>query len=465
MNSRTHLRPFSVLVSLFFMWGFLTCMNDILIPYLKDLFDLAYWQAMLVQFAFFGAYFLGSVGYFLLAMRSGDPIRRIGYKWGIVLGLIIAAVGCLLFFPAAQFGVYGLFLGALFILGLGFTLLQIAANPYVTILGPESSSSSRLNLAQAFNSLGTTLAPIIGGYLVFEYLFSPEAGGDSVKIPYLAFGGIFLLMALLISRISLPVFHNEGLAGNPREVLKHRHLVLGILAIFMYVGGEVTVGSFVINYLGLPDIAGLDESIAKNYLAFYWGGAMIGRFGGAISLSDMEGFKKYGLMLTLAIGSYLLIWSISSVPFADTRPFLVVMAVNFGAFMLGQGQAGRTLGLFAILCLGLLFTTMFGTGSLAMWAILSIGLFNSIMWPNIFSLAIHGLGAAKSQGSSLLVMAILGGALIPVVQGWLADYLGVKASFWVPICCYAYIVYYGFWGSRNHLVEDPAEQSAATLGH
>lgn len=451
MTQTNYRTPLITLTSLFFMWGFLTCMNDILIPYLKGVFELKYWQAMLVQFAFFGAYFLGSVVYFILSIRIGDPINRIGYKNGMIIGLFISALGCVLFYPAAQFTSYGFFLSALFVLGLGFTLLQIAANPYVAILGDEASASSRLNLAQAFNSLGTTIAPILGGYLVFEFFFQGAEGADAVKIPYVIFAGVFVLVGVLVSRVKLPSFTNEEQIERNAGALRHPNLYLGIIAIFTYVGGEVAIGSFLINFIGLESIAGLEESVAKNYLAYYWGGAMIGRFCGSVSLSSLEPTKKYLAMVGLSLGSYALVYAISGVPFQETLPYLGLMVVNFIAFLVGKALPGRTLGIFSMVCISFLVASMLTTGYTAMWLIISIGLFNSIMWPNIFTLAIAGLGKYTSQGSSLLVMAVLGGALVPVVQGFVADSYGVQVSFIVPMVCYVYILYYGFVGSKKKL--------------
>ena len=326
-------------------------------------------------------------------------------------------------------------------------MLQIAANPYVSILGSEESASARLNLAQAFNSFGTTIAPILGGYLVFEFFFRADAAGaDAVRVPYLIFASTFLVLAVVYSFIKLPVFVNEEKITGA-GALKYPNLSFGILAIFTYVGGEVAIGSFLINFMGLPEIAGFTESVAKNYLAYYWGGAMIGRFSGAISLSDMTGSKKYGLMLLLSFGSYLLIYVLSGLNFMDTLPYIAFIILNFFAFILGRALAGRTLGIFASINVLLLIMAIFSQGQVALWSVISIGLFNSIMWPNIFTLGIAGLGKDTSQGSSLLVMAVLGGALVPPLQGFLADIIGVQASFVVPIACYLYILFYGFKGS------------------
>ena len=461
-----------VLTSLFFMWGFITCMNDILIPFLRKVFELSRGQSMLVQFAFFIAYFVGSVVYFLISKYSGDPIVKIGYKKGIILGLLVSALGCGLFFPAAEIKVYGLFLVALFILGLGFTLLQIAANPYVAILGPPDTASSRLNLSQAFNSLGTTIAPIFGGYLVFNYfaklgqpllnkLGNPiltDTGQPisslGVQLPYIIFASVFILLAVIIGLTKLPKFNTDQTIEKGGGALKHKHLVLGMVAIFMYVGSEVSVGSLFINYA--HELVAFPEMKAKSFLAFYWGGAMIGRFIGAISLSKMENKVKQALyMLGVAIAAFLVIYfavyeeSDHQIHFMDVAPFVGFIVANFLAFLLGKSSSSRTLMIFSLVIIGLLSATMLTSGLTALWCIIGIGLFNSIMWSNIFTLAIEGLGKYTSQGSSLLVMMILGGAILPFLQGTIADAMnGYHYSFFLPILAYLYLVYYGWKGHK-----------------
>jgi len=443
--------PFITLTSLFFMWGFITCMNDILIPHLKELFSLNYLESMLVQFCFFGAYFIGSLIYFITSYYKGDPINKIGYKNGMLLGLIISALGCFLFYPAAVYSVYGLFLSALFILGLGFTLLQITSNPYVSLLGSEKGASSRLNLSQAFNSLGTTIAPIIGGFLIFEFfsdngILSPEA----TKTPYAIFAIIFLFVGLIIYKIKLPTFKSEETEYRGLGALKFPQLKLGILAIFVYVGAEVAIGSFMINFLAQENIMNIPESIGKNYLALYWGGAMIGRFLGSVSLHPKFSFaKKILLMIGIAVFIFLLILSIVDLSFAQISTFIIFIILNLIAFFIGKSAPARTLSVFALANVMLLLCAIFTDGSIAMWALLSIGLFNSIMWSNIFTLSITGLGRYTSQGSSLLIMAILGGALIPLLQGATADTIGIQHSFFIPVICYSYIVFYGFFCLKN----------------
>jgi FHS family L-fucose permease-like MFS transporter len=460
---------FSLVTILFFLWGFITCMNDILIPYLKKVFELNYAQAMLVQLAFFGAYFIGSLLYFIISSAFGDPINKIGYRKGIVMGLLLSAAGCLLFYPAAEMHLYGFFLTALFVLGLGFTILQIAANPYVAILGSPETASSRLNLSQGFNSFGTTIAPIIGGYLVFHFFAGwgtplltnsgehvlTEGGttvsAASVQLPYLIFAGVFILMALVFAFSHLPRIDAGSSGKEGGSALKYRHLVLGIIAIFFYVGSEVAIGSTIINFLN--DLMGYAEMEAKLFLAFYWGGAMIGRFIGAISLNNISSkVKKYLLMAVAGILGFLVIYSAgyieSGLDIQRVLWFPVLMVVNFGAFVLGRSKPARTLGIFGIFVILLLLLTVFSTGELALWSIIGIGLFNSIMWSNIFTLAIDKLGEHTSQGSSLLVMAILGGALMPPILGLVADNIGLQMSFLILIIPYAYLSYYGFKGYK-----------------
>src|ERR1700722_14234379 len=300
--------PFAIMTVLFFMWGFMTVFNDILIPRFKDAFTLDYYHAMFVQLAFFGAYFIGSVIYYIISAATGDPIAKIGYKNGVVIGLLIAAGGNALFWPAATKISYPLFLAGLFVVGLGFAMLQIAANPYVTILGPEGTASSRLNLAQAFNSLGTTIGPLIGVFLVFEYFAKTGAHGvESVKIPYLIFCIIFLILAGVFFVIRLPHV-GEGKVEPGLGALKYPHVVLGVLAIFMYVGGEVSVGSSIINFLGQPSVAGLTPVEASKYVSLFWGGMLIGRFMGAVELSEMKKFNKQLFLVAIPVVCFLLFW-------------------------------------------------------------------------------------------------------------------------------------------------------------
>lgn len=390
--------PLAIVTMLFFMWGFLTCLNDILIPHLKAVFDLNYTQIMLIQFTFFGAYFIMSI-------PSGSIIAKVGYKKGIVIGLLTSAVGALLFYPAASVISYPLFLTALFVLASGITLLQVAANPYVAVLGKPETASSRLNLTQAFNSLGTTVAPYFGGVLILSSVagLSPKEEAAMVQMPYVGLAIALALLAFVIWKSNLPVIatveDHHAKAGKLSDALKYRHLVLGAVGIFVYVGAEVSIGSFLVNFFGQSDIAGLAPATAAGFVSYYWGGAMIGRF--------------------------------------------------IGSALLQKINAGKLLALFALIAGSLVLVTVFTIGQFAMWTILCVGLFNSIMFPTIFTLGIDGLGKLTSQGSSILIMAIVGGAIIPVAQGALADTYGVQQAFILPAICYLYIMYYG-WSGHKH---------------
>jgi FHS family L-fucose permease-like MFS transporter len=385
------------LTSLFFMWGFITCLNDILIPHLKGVFELTYTQAMLIQFCFFGAYFL-------VSLPSGILVKRLGYQKGIVIGLVVAAIGCLCFYPAASLHSYPVFLMALFILASGITLLQVSANPYVSMLGDTKTASSRLTMTQAFNSLGTTVAPIFGALLILDQAaesISLQGSAQSVQIPYLVLAAMLLGLAALFAYIKLPNLMpdetKEETVSNG-SAWQHRHLILGAIGIFVYVGAEVAIGSFLVSFLAEPNIAGLEESEAAKYIAYYWGGAMVGRFIGAVVMQKIE--------------------------------------------------AGKVLCFNAIVAVGLIFVAIIGSGTLAMMAILLVGFFNSIMFPTIFSLALNGLGKYTSQGSGILCLAIVGGAIIPIFQGLLADSMGIQSAFFLPILCYLFVAYYGLIGSK-----------------
>jgi len=388
--------PLTIVTALFFMWGLLTSLNDILIPHLKSVYNLTYVQAMMVNLAFFS-------GYFLLSIPAGALIRRTGYKAGAVIGLAVCAVGAALFYPAATSG-YALFLFALFVLAGGITVLQVAANPYVTVLGPPATASSRLNLTQALNSFGTFVGPPIGGYLILSHISAAAdpnhmtaaeklAQAHAVQGPYLGLAATLAILAILFAVIRLPIIKDEDAGVASGSIFSQKRLMLGVLAIFVYVGAEVSIGSFLINYMGDASIAGFSPEVAANYVAYYWGGAMVGRFIGS------------AVMRTISPGK--------------------VLAFNAAA------------------CILLLFATTFGHGHFAMWAVLLVGLFNSIMFPTIFSMSVHELGPLTSQGSGLLVMAIAGGAVVPVIQAQAADVIGLQTSFLIPAICYAYILYFG----------------------
>jgi MFS transporter, FHS family, L-fucose permease len=409
-----HTRSLVIVTILFFMWGLLTSLNDVLIPHLKAIYTLNYVQAMLVQFCFFGAYFI-------VSMPAGHLIKRIGYQSGAVTGLVIAAAGCALFYPAAQAGYY-LFLAGFFVLASGITILQVAANPYVTVLGPPKTASSRLTLTQAFNSLGTTVGPLFGGILILaaatpavlsvaptamsatEQAAHRASEAASVQVPYLILSGLLLTLAIVFAFAKLPrithaddAFTHGGENVN-RSIFHHRNLVLGAVAIFLYVGAEVSIGSFLVNFFGEKNIAALPAAEAAKYVSYYWGLAMVGRFIG----------------------------------------FAVMRHVS----------PGKTLAFNAACAAGLILATILGDGRMAMYTILGVGLFNSIMFPTIFSMALHRLGKFTGQGSGLLCMAIVGGAIVPFVQGYFADRVGIHLSFYVPMACYAFILFFGMKYAR-----------------
>jgi MFS transporter, FHS family, L-fucose permease len=414
----------TVLTLVFFMWGFLTALNDSLIPHLKAAFELSYFQVMLVQFTFFGAYFL-------MSLPSGWLVDRVGFKRGIVAGLAIAGIGALGFLPAAEWRSYPLFLGALFVLATGITVLQVAANPYVALLGPERTGSSRLTLAQTLNSMGTTLAPIFGGYLILSHVVKKAVEvaampatqqaayraqqAQSVQVPYLGLAVALFVLAAIVWLFHLPALADKTEQSNPvrhtlLDALRVPHVAFGVAAIFFYVGAEVSIGSFMINYISLPDIGHISEQQASHYVSFYWGGAMVGRF----------------------IGTFLLAWM-------NPRKLLATFSVVAG---------------------GLLVTSMLTHGPTAMYSVIAIGLFNSIMFPTIFALGIERLGPLTDKASSLLIMAIVGGALIPLAQGALADSIGLQLSFILPLLCYGYILFYGLSGSKLRNLPEAAASAS-----
>ncbi|SSY70749.1 sugar MFS transporter [Alysiella crassa] len=395
-NQQNNTVALGVLTSLFFMMGFITCMNDILIPHLKKIFDLSYTQAMLVQFCFFTAYALMSI-------PAGKLVEKIGYKGGVIGGFLIAALGCVLFYPAAGSASYPIFLGALFILATGIVLLQVAGNPYVTLLSKPGKESTTLTLIQAFNSLATTIAPPLGAAMIFVDASATKAEQvASVQIPYLGLAGFMVLLAVAVAFIKLPdarkianaeTEHNHD---GKTSVWQYKHMILGAVGIFCYVGGEVAIGSMMISVL--EKVVGLSHETGANYLALYWGGAMVGRFVGTAILNKFEPNKCLAFNAAVVVA-------------------LITLAIVAG-------------------------------GTVAMWSLLAIGLFNSIMFPTIFSLGTKGLGKFTGAASGIICTAIVGGAIIPVAQGAFADTIGLLPSFFVSALCYCYIVYFALKGYK-----------------
>ena len=400
-SQQNHNPALVVLTTLFFMMGFITCMNDILIPHLKDIFTLTNVQAMLVQFCFFTAYAIMSI-------PMGHLVGKIGYKNGVIGGFLLTAVGCLLFYPAADSQSYPTFLGALFILASGVTLLQVAGNPYVTLLAKPGKESATLTLVQAFNSLGTTIAPIIGAHFILADAAQKASKAEqiaSVQIPYLGLAGLLILLAVFVKMIRLPdarkiaVEESEHNHDGKSSVWQYKHLVFGVVGIFCYVGAEVSIGAFMVNILGF--LKGLSHTEGAKLLSYYWGGAMVGRFLGS------------AVMARIAPNRYLAFN-------ASVATALLVIAI-----MVGKGNA-----------------------DIAMWALIAIGFFNSIMFPTIFSLATKNLGKFTNSASGILCTAIVGGALIPVLQGKIADDFGMMISYVAPAVCYLYIVFFALKGYK-----------------
>jgi FHS family L-fucose permease-like MFS transporter len=396
--------------TLFFMWGFLTCLNDILVPHLKPIFDLNYTRVMLIQFAFFGAYFLFSI-------PSAWIIDWIGYQRSMVAGLLTMGAGAFLFVPAASVPSYPLFLFALIVLAAGITCLQVAANPYVTVLGKPATASSRLNLTQAFNSLGTFLAPFFGSLFILSAApktiediraLAPDAlqayrlhEAATVKTPYVGLGIALVVLAVAIGSFKLPkIEHAQHKVGEKvnDSIWRHPNLIFGAISIFVYVGAEVSIGSFLVNYFSQPDIGAMTEKAAASFVAFYWGGAMVGRF--------------------------------------------------IGSGLLQRMSTGRLLAICSVCAAALVAISMLSTGHTAMYSIILVGLFNSIMFPSIFTLGVAELGPLTGDGSGVMIMAIVGGALIPVAQGAIADRIGIHHAFFLPVICYLYILFFALSGSK-----------------
>ena len=427
-QTKSYQSSFISVTILFFLWGFITVLVDSLVPRLKDVFEMSYAKTVLVQFAFFTAFFV-------VSLPAGAILTKIGYKKGIVLGLIIMALGCLLFYPAAEYRNFNVFLIGYFTLASGITVLQVAANPYVALLGSEEGASSRLNLSQAFNSLGTTFAPVVGALFLLSdsvktseeidllnitdkaNYYAEEAA--TVQVPFLLIATFIGILALIFSFIKLPKVMEDSPKGGYLALLKNKLMMLGALGIFVYVGAEVAIGSFLVNYFDDMNLAVIvaenntmmsiantiastfnktfsnsdPKSLLGIFIIFYWGGAMVGRF--------------------------------------------------IGAYLTKIMSPGRVLSIFASLAIILIIISINTVGLLSMWSILAVGLFNSIMFPTIFTLTLRGLGDLKAQASGLLCMAIVGGAIIPFAFGSLIDGFGFKTAFILTIVCYGYILYYG----------------------
>lgn len=394
-NKTSYTPALIVLGVLYFMMGLITCLNDTLVPFFKKGFTLSYTQSSLVQFYFF-------LTYAVMSIPAGKMIERIGYKRGMVLGFYIAAFGAILFYPASIFHVYALFLAALFIVAVGIVMLQVAANPYVTILGPAKTASSRLAMVQGVGSIGTTVAPVIGAYFILSRLDTSATSSEALRYPYLVIAAVLILIAFVVSRLSLPVISPsvdrlKTVEEPTKSVFAFRNLNYGAVAIFLYVGAEVSIGTFMTNYVS--DVLKLDIKDANSFVAFYWGSMVVGRLLGTLILKTV----KPGIVLAIC---------------ASVAAILILVSVNTG-------------------------------GLVAVWSMIAIGLFNSVMFAIIFSLSVNGLGKNTTRASGILSTAIVGGAVMPFLQGMLIDHFTWTIAFMLPLVSYLFILFYGLNGYRS----------------
>jgi len=431
----------SVFGAIFFIFGFATTFIITLTAPIKEIFGLSETVAQLVTSAFF-------ITYPIMSIPAGKLIDRIGYKRTVITGLLFMALGSFIFIPAAKLPSFPIFLIGTFVLATGVVLLQVAANPYVTALGPDSSASSRLNLTQALNSVATMVAPWLISVAIFKGLTFPQdnmVAADRVPMPFIVMGVFVILVAIALFLIKLPVIKSEE-TSTKKNVWKYPHVVLGAFAIFVYVGAEVGNAGLIVNYLRTS--AGISSEMASTYAAIYWGGAMVGRFFGSFMFTDQKLSKKLTyvipvLILAFVSGSFVTDWN-----WTIGATFTGAAVVNFIIMLVGRGKAARTLAIFALVAALLDITTTFTGGSIALWTIISIGLFNSIMFPNIFSLAVRDLDKAElSSASGIINALIIGGAIIPPLMGSIADSAGYTWAFLVPAVCYLYIFFYAVKGN------------------
>ena len=466
MTQKTRWSQFGVLITVFFFWGFVAASNDILIPVFQKAFDLSHAQSQLVSFAFYIAYTVGSLAYFGISRLAGqDLLNRIGYRNGICLGLLVSALGTLLFYPAANSGSFVLMLSGLFIVGLGFSLQQIAANPLAIVIGDPKTGAQRLTLAGGINNFGTTIGPLLVSVAIFGSVLSggTEASIESVKTPYLVLGVAFILVAIFLKFSSVPnhidleklseseaqdsskLIHRKSALGYPQ-------LVLGMIAIFVYVGVEVSTISNLPAYLESPEGLGLETSQIAPFVSLYWASLMIGRWGGAAGAFNVGAGAKRWLTLLLpyvAFGVFLAVNAIMKHEVSQFFGYAAVIVLMILATLASKGNPARMLLYFAACGIAALLVGMFTTGWASVVAFISVGLFCSTMWPCIFALAITGLGDKTNQGSSLLIMMIMGGGFVSLAQGLLADKVGVHFSFIVGVACFAYLAFYAIAATRT----------------
>lgn len=454
---KTKWAQFGTLVSVFFFWGFVAASNDILIPVFKKAFDLSQSQSQLVSVAFYVAYTVGSLIYVGISkILGGDLLNRIGYKNGISIGLIISALGTLLFYPAANTGSFTLMISGLFIVGLGFSLQQIAANPLAIVMGDPKTGSQRLTMAGGVNNFGTTIGPLLVSFAIFGSVAAanPDASIESVKIPYLILGLAFLVVAVFIKFSSVPnkidleeVAKSEAEEGGKllqrSSAFKYPQLVMGMIGIFVYVGVEVSTASNLPAYL--EKFLGVETKDVAPYISLYWASLMIGRWTGAVGAFDVsKGAKQIlsFLMPYLAFAVFLLVNSIASHDVSQFYIYAVIIAVMIVFDIASKGNPVRMLMLFSLAGIAALLIGMFSSGLVSAYAFTSVGLFCSTLWPCIFTIAVAGLGKNTNQGSSLLIMMIMGGGIVSWLQGVLADSIGIHYSYIIGVACFAYLAYY-----------------------
>jgi FHS family L-fucose permease-like MFS transporter len=481
MNQKSSWSSLLTLMSVFFFWGFVASSNSVLIPMFRRDFNLLQWQSQLVDFAFYIAYTFGSLVYFLISVYRGDPLNKIGYKKGLIIGLCISATGALGFIPAASLTSYPLMLISLFIVGLGFALLQIVANPYVIAMGNPATGSHRVSMAGGINSFGTAIGPLLMSFAIYGNLTQTgNVGISSVHIPYLVLCGLFLLVALILGASKLPpIIHAEKMEHD-FGAFKYPQLILGMIAILVYVGVEVSIQSNMPELMRKPEILGLEHEQTVHFISLFWGSLMIGRWTGAITVFNPSRNMKNILTVVVPLVAYLVVLLVNYIKLhaageeekmADLWNYFPFVFILIAGFFLVQEKPARTMMLFGTLAAIMMIVGICTTGKTALYAFISGGLFCSVMWPCIFSLSIAGLGKYTNQGSSLLIMMILGGAVIPPLQGLICDndkFLGTQIfgmswthfSYIIPVLCFAYLAFYG-WKVKQVLKKQSIDYDAS----
>ncbi len=460
-------RPLAILISVFFFWGFVAASNDILIPVFKEKLHLLQWQAQMISLSFYVAYTVGSLIYFLISkLTGGDILNRIGYKNGIALGLVISAVGTLLFYPAAETASFPLMISGLFIVGLGFSLQQTAANPLAIVMGDPKKGSQRLSLAGGVNNIGTTLGPLLVSFAIFGSIHASSASLDisSVKIPYLILGLAFIIAALVFKFSSIPDIKHEdanenietgNLQATRKSALHYPQLWLGMIAIFVYVGVEVSTAGNLSEFMRQK--LGIASNMVSPYISLFWASLMVGRWTSSVGTFNINEKLKLPLKFIvpyLAFGFFLLINKIADHDLTPFYLYAAIILILIFADLFTKGNPVKQLLIFSILGIAALLTGILSTGMVSVYAFISVGLFCSTLWPCIFTLSIAGLGKHTTSGASFLVMMIFGGGVISWLQGYLSEdkFLGIQWSFLVGVCCFIYLAFYA-WRSKKILSE------------